>query len=170
VGIVAGNLFDVKPTTWIDFLAGFGSGLLTFLAGAEIRSGGDPQPLEANAVDRFLSVSCCRSWAPWLSPLAVGWDMRAAENRGHRPIDDIGGRRLRGDGGIRSHETTLGKIILAACFVTDFGTVLALGVLFVHYNGICSRSSMHGDHLAACSSPGALGDPGHWRPGQRGGD
>ena len=36
VGIVAGNLFDVKTTTWIDFLAGFGSGLLTFLAGAEI--------------------------------------------------------------------------------------------------------------------------------------
>jgi len=32
------------------------------------------------------------------------------------------------------NETTLGKIILAACFVTDFRTVLALGVLFVHYN------------------------------------
>jgi Kef-type K+ transport system membrane component KefB len=29
----------------------------------------------------------------------------------------------------------LGKLILAACFVTDLGTVLALGVMFAHYNG-----------------------------------
>lgn len=27
-------------------------------------------------------------------------------------------------------ETELGKLILAACFVTDFGTVLALGLIF----------------------------------------
>jgi len=31
--------------------------------------------------------------------------------------------------------TDLGKTILAACFVTDFGTVLALGVLFANFNG-----------------------------------
>lgn len=36
VGVAAGNLFHVPSATWIDFLAGFGSGLLTFLAGAEI--------------------------------------------------------------------------------------------------------------------------------------
>jgi len=33
------------------------------------------------------------------------------------------------------NRTDLGKLILAACFVTDFGTVLALGVLFVSFNG-----------------------------------
>ena len=32
------------------------------------------------------------------------------------------------------NRTDLGKLILAACFVTDFGTVLALGVLFADYN------------------------------------
>ncbi|GAC1402660.1 MAG: hypothetical protein NVSMB49_19020 [Ktedonobacteraceae bacterium] len=32
------------------------------------------------------------------------------------------------------NETELGKRILAACFVTDFGTVLALGVLFASFN------------------------------------
>lgn len=32
------------------------------------------------------------------------------------------------------NETELGKLILAACFVTDFGTVLALGVLFASFN------------------------------------
>jgi Kef-type K+ transport system membrane component KefB len=31
-------------------------------------------------------------------------------------------------------ETPLGKTILAACFITDFGTVLALGTLFADFN------------------------------------
>jgi Kef-type K+ transport system membrane component KefB len=30
--------------------------------------------------------------------------------------------------------TALGKMLLAACFITDFGTVLALGVLFADFN------------------------------------
>ena len=30
--------------------------------------------------------------------------------------------------------TPLGKMILAACFITDFGTVLALGILFADFN------------------------------------
>jgi Kef-type K+ transport system membrane component KefB len=30
--------------------------------------------------------------------------------------------------------TAMGKMILAACFITDFGTVLALGVLFAEFN------------------------------------
>jgi Kef-type K+ transport system membrane component KefB len=36
VGIAGGNLFDLRSTGWIDFLAAVGSVLLTFLAGAEI--------------------------------------------------------------------------------------------------------------------------------------
>ena len=35
-GVLAGNFAGLHTTTWIDFLATFGSGLLTFLAGAEI--------------------------------------------------------------------------------------------------------------------------------------
>jgi len=31
-------------------------------------------------------------------------------------------------------DTAMGKMILAACFITDFGTVLALGTLFASYN------------------------------------
>ncbi|PYJ75498.1 MAG: potassium transporter Kef [Verrucomicrobia bacterium] len=31
-------------------------------------------------------------------------------------------------------DTAMGKTILAACFITDFGTVLALGVLFANFN------------------------------------
>ena len=32
------------------------------------------------------------------------------------------------------NKTELGKIILAACFITDLGTVLALGIVFAHYD------------------------------------
>ena len=32
------------------------------------------------------------------------------------------------------NETDIGKLILAACFVNDLGTVLALGVLFANYD------------------------------------
>jgi Kef-type K+ transport system membrane component KefB len=45
VGVVAGNFLGVHATTdWINFLALLGSGVLTFLAGAEI----DPRSLKAN--------------------------------------------------------------------------------------------------------------------------
>ena len=32
------------------------------------------------------------------------------------------------------NKTELGKIILAACFITDLGTVLALGIVFAHFD------------------------------------
>src|ERR1700689_526962 len=35
-GVVAGNLFHIHATTWIDFLATFGSAYLVFLAGTEV--------------------------------------------------------------------------------------------------------------------------------------
>src|SRR5208337_3334143 len=33
------------------------------------------------------------------------------------------------------NRTEIGKVILAACFVNDLGTVLALGLVFANYNG-----------------------------------
>jgi Kef-type K+ transport system membrane component KefB len=35
----------------------------------------------------------------------------------------------------RQSETALGKMILAACFINDLGTVLALGFIFANFNG-----------------------------------
>jgi hypothetical protein len=32
------------------------------------------------------------------------------------------------------NKTEIGKIILAACFINDLGTVLALGLIFANYN------------------------------------
>ncbi len=36
LGVIGGNYLGFHTTPWIDFLASFGSVLLTFLAGAEI--------------------------------------------------------------------------------------------------------------------------------------
>src|SRR5580693_744167 len=44
VGAVAGNLVGLPLAPWVNFLAGFGAILLTFLAGAEI----DPQVVRRN--------------------------------------------------------------------------------------------------------------------------
>ena len=38
VGVVAGNTIGLHLTEWVNFLAGFGAILLTFLAGTEIDS------------------------------------------------------------------------------------------------------------------------------------
>jgi Kef-type K+ transport system membrane component KefB len=50
-GILAGNFAGLHTSPWIDFLATFGSGLLTFLAGAEI----DPQSLRRHIPGGYLS-------------------------------------------------------------------------------------------------------------------
>jgi Kef-type K+ transport system membrane component KefB len=36
LGVVVGNLFDLHSQEWLDFVAGFGSIVLTFLAGMEV--------------------------------------------------------------------------------------------------------------------------------------
>src|SRR6266542_861174 len=36
LGVVAGNLFDLQSQEWLDFIASFGSIVLTFLAGLEV--------------------------------------------------------------------------------------------------------------------------------------
>ena len=50
VGVLAGNFLHLTPNEWVSFLAGFGSVLLTFLAGAEI----DPDVLRANLKESVL--------------------------------------------------------------------------------------------------------------------
>jgi Kef-type K+ transport system membrane component KefB len=134
VGIFAGNLFDLQSTEWIDFLAVFGSGLLTFLAGAEI----DPESLR-----RHFKASVTIGGVSFVLPffgalgfayLALGWDLRAAQIAGialsTTSVAVVYAVMIE----TRLNQTSLGKLILAACFVTDLGTVLALGILFANFN------------------------------------
>jgi Kef-type K+ transport system membrane component KefB len=133
-GVFAGNLFHLQSTSWIDFLAGTGSILLTFLAGAEI----DPDVMRAN-LRESVTIGFFSFLTPAIGAFAAAywifhWDLHAAEIAGvalsttsvavvYAVMVETG-----------KNETELGKIILAACFVTDLGTVVALGLLFANYD------------------------------------
>lgn len=147
VGVVAGNLtvyltqqqalgldwrLEVRP--WLLFLAGFGSMLLTFLAGAEI----EPDVLRRHYKES-LAIGLASFAAPFGAAMVFaryvsGWEWDAALICGialsttsvavvYAVMVETG-----------LNETELGKVILAACFVTDLGTVVALGACFAHYD------------------------------------
>ena len=137
IGALAGNIpglrEHVTQTGVVVFLASAGSLLLTFLAGAEI----DPVSLREHW-KASLSIGVVSFLLPFLAAfgfcgLVLGW---------HLPAAEIGGIALSTtsvavvyavlvETGLNRHD--LGKLILAACFVTDLGTVLALGGLFATY-------------------------------------
>jgi Kef-type K+ transport system membrane component KefB len=134
VGVAAGNVLHLATNTWIDFLAGFGSVLLTFLAGAEI----DPASLR-----RFLAPSLAIGGVGFAAPFAGAWAFAWFLMHWHWQAAQIAGVALSTtsvavvyavmvETGL--NRTDLGKLILTACFVCDLGTVLALGILFADYN------------------------------------
>ncbi|HKI17443.1 MAG TPA: cation:proton antiporter, partial [Isosphaeraceae bacterium] len=147
IGTAAGNLagllnrnhvFDLhwslESNEWIKFLAGFGSILLTFMAGAEI---------EPTILRRFFKESMAIGAASFAAPFIgamlyaryiSGWDWYAAMICGtalsttsvavvYAVMIETG-----------LNETDFGKLILAACFITDLGTVVALGACFANYD------------------------------------
>ncbi len=137
VGAIVGNIPGVKEhvqqTDYTTLLAGVGSILLTFLAGAEI----DPVSLR-----RHWKASLSIGVVSFVLPLAGAfcfarygfhWNLHASEIAGialsttsvavvYAVMVETGLNRQ-----------DIGKLILAACFVTDLGTVLALGGLFANY-------------------------------------
>ena len=134
VGAVAGNLITLTLTDWVNFLAGFGAILLTFLAGTEI----DPRVVRKH----FWSsgtIGVVGFFAPYLGVLVyahfvIGWPWPQAQIAGislsttsvavvYAVMIETG-----------FNKTEIGKIILAACFINDLGTVLALGIVFAHYD------------------------------------
>ncbi len=137
VGALAGNIPGIKEhvqqTSYTTFLASIGSVLLTFLAGAEI----DPVSLRKHW-KASLSIGFVSFMLPFVGAFAVcrwglDWHLHASE---------IGGVALSTtsvavvyavmvETGLNRQD--IGKLILAACFVTDLGTVLALGGLFAQY-------------------------------------
>jgi Kef-type K+ transport system membrane component KefB len=135
VGAVAGNLITINSKAeWVGFLAGFGSILLTFMAGAEI----EPAVLR-RYLKESLAIGLIAFFFPFFGAMVFayyvsGWTWPAAEICGialsttsvavvYAVMIETG-----------LNETEVGKVILAACFINDLGTVLALGVLFANYN------------------------------------
>jgi Kef-type K+ transport system membrane component KefB len=141
VGVIIGNIHVgdghqqlLHTTEWTNFLAMLGSGVLTFLAGAEI----DPASLRAN-LRASLSIGILSFVLPfvgvWMfAQFVLGWEMKQAQIAGialsTTSVAVVYAVMI--EGGLSS--TALGKMLLAACFITDFGTVLALGVLFADFN------------------------------------
>lgn len=129
LGVVAGNALGIETPERLNFLATFASVVLTFLVRTEM----DPGPLRAK--ESFL-IGGVFFLAPFpfawgFCQLALGCEPRAAL---------IGGIALSTtslavvyavvvETGLNKAE--IGKLIMAATFVTDLGTVLALMLLFV---------------------------------------
>src|SRR5439155_874037 len=131
LGVIAGNFFALQSPPWMDFLASFGSILLTFLAGAEV----DPQVMREKLKESLLlgglsfALPFIGAWifCAW----ALGWSTPAAQIAGvalsttslavvYAVLVETG----------LTH-SPLGKLIMASTFVTDFGTAVALAALFI---------------------------------------
>jgi Kef-type K+ transport system membrane component KefB len=133
-GVVAGNFLGLHQLDWVRYSAGFGGILLTFLAGAEV----DRKVMREKAKESFL-IGTISFLAPFLGTMFVchyilHWDWAPAKLAGialsttslavvYAVLVETG----------LTH-TEIGKIIMAATFVTDFGTALGLSLLFVSPN------------------------------------
>jgi glutathione-regulated potassium-efflux system ancillary protein KefC len=141
VGLVAGTVATryVGPEAlgarqpWLVFIASTGAVVLTFLAGAEL----DPTTMRTRWKE-VLIVGAVSFAAPFLGCAAIarfvlGWSPASSWLAGialsttsmavvYAVMLETGFNR-----------TEFGKGILGACFVTDLGTVLALGLMFAPF-------------------------------------
>jgi Kef-type K+ transport system membrane component KefB len=130
-GFVVGNAFNIDVPGWLSFIGAFAGVLLTFLAGAEVDVPQFRQEWKAS-----LSIGVVSFFAPFivvglLAYYALGWNRQQAEIAGialsttslavvYAVLVETGLNR-----------TIIGKRIMSATFVTDFGTATALSILFI---------------------------------------
>jgi Kef-type K+ transport system membrane component KefB len=118
---------------WIKFLSGTGAIVLTFLAGAEL----DPVVFRVKwkeaGVIGFISFL-----APFLGCTAVayyvlGWTVQSSWLAGvalsTTSVAVVYAVMLE----LGLNKTEFGKTVLAACFITDLGTVISLGLIFAPF-------------------------------------
>jgi Kef-type K+ transport system membrane component KefB len=134
IGMLAGNLIGLHTNAWVDFVAGFGSILLTFLAGAEI----DPAVLRRQLIPSSV-IGAASFGGPFLVAMGFAyfvahWTPEASKIAGiamsTTSVAVVYAVMI--ESGLAEKE--FGQLILAACFFTDLGTVVALGLLFANYN------------------------------------
>ena len=117
-------------TNWITFLAGTGAIVLTFLAGAEL----DPLIFRTKWKEATI-VGLVGFFGPFLGCTAIAyyglhWTVRSSWLAGvalsTTSVAVVYAVMLE----LGFNTTDFGKAILAACFVNDLGTVIALGLIF----------------------------------------
>lgn len=134
IGALLGGALLAGDPSWLKFLAGAGAILLTFLAGAEL----DPAVFrrkwkEASAVG-LVSFAAPFLGCAAVAHFALGWSTDASWLAGiamsttsvavvYAVMLEFGLNR-----------TDYGKTVLAACFITDLATVVALGFLFAPFS------------------------------------
>jgi Kef-type K+ transport system membrane component KefB len=132
LGVALGNTFSLDPNaSWLVFIAGFASVVLTFLAGAEV----DPDDFR----ERFgasMAIGVVSFLGPFVAATLIalgplGWTTKASLIAGtalsttslavvYAVLVETGLNTVR-----------VGKLIMSACFVTDMCTVIALSVIFI---------------------------------------
>jgi Kef-type K+ transport system membrane component KefB len=130
-GVFVGNAFHPTIPDWLSFIGSFAGIVLTFLAGAEVDV---PQfrrewriSLSIGAVSFFAPFLVAGTFAYW----ALGWNLKQSEIAGialsttslavvYAVLVETG----------LNHEL-VGKRLMSATFVTDFGTAAALSILFI---------------------------------------
>lgn len=133
IGAVIGKAVLGTGESWITFLSGAGAIVLTFLAGAEL----DPGVFRTKWREA-TAVGLAGFIAPFLGCAAaahylLGWDSQPSWLAGvamsttsvavvYAVMLELGLNR-----------TDYGKTLLAACFINDLVTVLALGVIFAPF-------------------------------------
>src|SRR5216683_3035353 len=133
IGAAIGSAVLGTDESWVKFLSGIGAIVLTFLAGAEL----DPvvfklkwkEVVAVGLVSFFFPFLGCAAAAHYL----LGWEVMPSWLAGvamsttsvavvYAVMIEFG-----------FNATDYGKTILAACFITDLGTVVALGLIFAPF-------------------------------------
>jgi glutathione-regulated potassium-efflux system ancillary protein KefC len=132
-GAVIGSAVLGTDESWIKFLAGIGAIVLTFLAGAEL----DPAVFKLKWKEA-VAVGLASFFFPFLGCAAgahyvLGWEVMPSWLAGvamsTTSVAVVYAVMLE----FGFNVTDYGKTVLAACFVTDLGTVLALGLIFAPF-------------------------------------
>jgi len=132
-GAVIGSAVLGTDESWIKFLSGIGAIVLTFLAGAEL----DPAVFKLKWKEA-VAVGLASFFFPFLGCAAgahyvLGWEVMPSWLAGvamsTTSVAVVYAVMLE----FGFNTTEYGKTVLAACFVTDLGTVVALGLIFAPF-------------------------------------